>query len=177
MTNRLMPRQPVPDLEVDLLSGERWSLTGQRPRNFTLLVFYRGLHCPICRGYLRELDRLAGEFAERGVELLALSTDGAERAGRARTDWGLENVPIGYGLTIERAREWGLYVSTSRGMTSIGVEEPALFSEPGLFLVRPDRTLYAAVVQTMPFSRPNFKELLGAVDFILSKDYPARGEA
>ena len=36
----------------------------------------------------------------------------------------------------------GLYVSTSLGMTSTGIEEPALFSEPGIFLVRPDRTLY-----------------------------------
>jgi hypothetical protein len=22
-----------------------------------MLVFYRGLHCPICKGYLRDLDR------------------------------------------------------------------------------------------------------------------------
>jgi hypothetical protein len=29
----------------------------------------------------------------------------------------------------------------------------------------------------MPFARPHFKEMLGAVDFVLDKDYPARGEA
>ena len=58
----------------------------------------------------------------------------------------------------------------------IGFEEPALFSEPGLFLVRPDGTLYFGTVQTMPFARPNFREILGALDFVLAKGYPARGE-
>ncbi|MDZ7857087.1 hypothetical protein [Sphaerotilus sp.] len=65
----------------------------------------------------------------------------------------------------------------SRGKTSIGIEEPALFSEPGVFLVRPDGTLYYyGEVQTMPFARPQFQDLLGAIDFALAKDYPARGE-
>ena len=49
---------------------------------------------------------------------------------------------VGYGLPLKDARAWGLYISTSRGKTSAGIEEPALFSEPGLFLVRPDSTLY-----------------------------------
>ncbi len=75
------------------------------------------------------------------------------------------------------ARAWGLYISTGRGKTSIGIEEPALFSEPGLFLVRPDGTLYAASVNTMPFARPNFSELLKAIGMIIEKNYPARGEA
>ena len=61
-------------------------------------------------------------------------------------------------------------------MTSAGVEEPALFSEPGLFLVRPDGILYFASVQTMPFARPHFSDILAALDFVIAKDYPARGE-
>lgn len=81
-----------------------------------------------------------------------------------------------YDLGLANAREWGLYVSTSRGVTSIGIEEPALFSEPGVFIVRPDDTLYYGAVQTMPFARPHFDELLAAIDFALAKDYPARGE-
>ena len=74
------------------------------------------------------------------------------------------------------ARQWGLYVSTSRGKTSIGIEEPALFSEPAVYLVRPDGTLYYGAVQTMPFARPHFDELIGALDFAIKNDYPARGE-
>jgi hypothetical protein len=83
---------------------------------------------------------------------------------------------IGHGLPLAVAREWGLYVSTSRGVTSTGMEEPALFAEPGIFLLRPDATLYYGAVQTMPFARPHFDELLGALDFAVAKDYPARGE-
>ncbi|MFN7087813.1 MAG: AhpC/TSA family protein, partial [Burkholderiales bacterium] len=66
---------------------------------------------------------------------------------------------------------------TGRGKTSMGIEEPALFSEPGVFLVRPDRTLYWAAVQTMPFARPHFRDMLAAIDFVIKNDYPARGEA
>lgn len=83
---------------------------------------------------------------------------------------------MGYGLPLATARAWGLYLSTSRGKTSIGIEEPALFSEPGVFLVRPDRTLYWLSVQSMPFARPNFDELVQALDFVIKNAYPARGE-
>ena len=83
---------------------------------------------------------------------------------------------FGYGLSLKSARQWGLYISASRGKTSIGIEEPALFSEPGVFIVRPDGTLYYGAVQTMPFARPSFQDLLGAIDFAIAKDYPARGE-
>ena len=62
-------------------------------------------------------------------------------------------------------------------MTSAGVEEPALFAEPGLFLVKPDGPLYWGSVSTMPFARPHFNEILQGVDFVISKNYPARGEA
>ena len=44
----LLPRKPVPSLEFDTVGGSRWSLAAQKPQNFTMLVFYRGLHCPIC---------------------------------------------------------------------------------------------------------------------------------
>ena len=77
---------------------------------------------------------------------------------------------------MDIASQWGLNISTSRGKTSIGVGEPALFSEPGVFLVRPDNSLYYAAWQTMPFARPHFDELLAAIDFAIAKDYPARGE-
>src|SRR5215831_17678835 len=38
------------------------------------------------------------------------------------------------------AREWGLYVSRGSGRSSLGIEEPPMFIEPALFLVRPDRS-------------------------------------
>jgi peroxiredoxin len=142
-----------------------------------MLVFYRGLHCPVCRRYLTELNGIIEEFDKRGVATVTTSTDSKQRAEQAKSQWDLTNLTVGYGVSIEQAREWGLYISTSRGMTSTGVEEPALFAEPGMFLVKPDRTLYWAAIQTMPFARPHFPEIAQAIDFVLSKNYPARGEA
>jgi hypothetical protein len=89
---------------------------------------------------------------------------------------GAQALRIGYGLPLQVARDWGLYTSAGRGTTSIGIEEPELFSEPGVFLVRTDGTLYFASVQTMPFVRPHFQEMVGALDFVRKNDYPARGE-
>lgn len=175
--SRLIPREPVPMLEVPLVDGGSWRLDEQSPGNFTLIAFYRGLHCPICKSYVKELDNLVANFAARGVGTLVLSSDDEARAAQARDDWGLSHLTIGHNLSIEQARAWGLYISASRGKTSLGIEEPALFSEPGLFLVRPDNTLYWGTTSTMPFARPHFREILGAVDFVLKNDYPARGEA
>jgi len=173
----IKPRQPVPELAFDTLGGGQWSLATQTPQHFTMVVFYRGLHCPICRRYLTELNGMIGEFDKRGVATVITSTDSKERAAEAKEKWGLPNLTVGYGVPIEKAREWGLYVSTSRGMTSAGVEEPPLFAEPGLFLVKPDCTLYWASISTMPFARPHFPEIVQAIDFAVSKNYPARGEA
>jgi peroxiredoxin len=142
----------------------------------TVVCFYRGLHCPLCAKYLTEFEVLVKEFAARGVGAVAISSDGEERAPAMKEKIGAEHLRFGYDLPLAKAREWGLYISTSRGKTSIGIEEPALFAEPGLFFVNPDRTLYYMSVQTMPFVRPSFRELLGAVDFAIEKSYPARGE-
>jgi hypothetical protein len=54
---------------------------------------------------------------------------------------------------------------------------PTPRQEPGIFLVNPDASLFWAAVSTMPFARPHFDEILGAIDFVLSRGYPARGEA
>lgn len=174
---RLIPRKPVPALEFDLLGGGHWNLKDDTPERFNMLVFYRGFHCPQCRRYTTELNGMIGEFDKRGVSTVITSNDSEERAQTAKDTWGLPNLKIGYGVPVEKSREWGLYVSTSRGKTSAGVEEPALFAEPGLFLVKPDKTLYWGSISTMPFARPHFPEILQAIDFVISKDYPARGEA
>lgn len=172
----LVPRQPVPALRLPLAGGGAFDLAAERPETFTLLVFFRGLHCPICKTQLTDLESKLADFARRGVGVVAISSDDAERGERTRADWGLSELRVAYGLSLEAARAWGLYLSKGRGVTSIGVEEPALFSEPALYLVRPDGTLYFGSVQTMPFARPRLADVLGALDFVLAKDYPARGE-
>jgi peroxiredoxin len=172
----LIAREKTPALKVETLSHGHFDLASDGAERFTLVTFYRGLHCPICANYLKELERLTPEFEERGVKTIAISSDGKDRAQQMAEKIGASKLRFGYGLLLSIAKGWGLYISTSRGTTSIGIEEPPLFSEPGLFLIRPDQTLYYASVQTMPFVRPSFREMVQALDFVIAKNYPARGE-
>lgn len=172
----LVPRQKTPPLELELLGQGRFNLDRMTGTRGALLCFYRGLHCPLCAKYLTDLENRTAAFAERGVETIAISSDDRERAQAMAEKINAKELRFAFGLPLQQARDWGLYISTSRGKTSAGVEEPPLFAEPGVFLVHPDRTLYWASVQTMPFARPNFGELLGALDFVIANDYPARGE-
>lgn len=172
----LFPRRLVPELKVPLVGGGTFDLAAEKPEHFSLVVFYRGLHCPLCRAQLEHLETKLAAFDERGVSVVALSCDSRERAERAKAEWGLSGLRLGYGLDLDTARAWGLYVSDCNGVTLAGVEEPALFAEPGLFLVHPDGALHLAVVQTTPFARPKFDDVLGAVDFIVERQYPARGD-
>ena len=172
----LIPRQSTPELNVETVGRGTWKMSEQSPENFTLVVFFRGLHCPICANYLRDLQRNLGDFAKQGVNVIAISSDSKKRAEKSAEDWGLEELTLGFGLNLDTVRRRDLVVSTGRGPTSSGIEETRLFSEPGLYLIRPDGTLYFGSVQTMPFSRPSFAEILNGVKFVLERDYPARGQ-
>jgi peroxiredoxin len=172
----LFPRRAVPPLQVGLASGGTFDLAREKPTQFTLLVFYRGLHCPICKTQLKELETKLDDFDKRGVAVVAVSSDTKARATQTREAWGLTRLRIGYGLDLAAARRWGLFISSGRGMTSTGVDEPARFSEPALYLIRPDGTLYFGSVQTMPFARPHFADILAAIDFVVKNNYTARGE-
>ncbi len=165
------PREQAPALELPLVSGETFRLTDRSPERFTMLVFNRGLHCPVCQAQLRELDRRVDELTERGIEVVSISAETAQRATRMRDDWGLERIPLAHGLTENQMRAWGLFVSHA-----IGDSEPPVFNEPGLFLIAPDRSVYYESILSMPVGRPRLDDLLGGIDFWHDNDYPARGD-
>ncbi len=168
----IRPTEQAPDLDLPIAGGGRFVLAERSPERFTMLAFNRGLHCPVCRAQLSELDRRLPELAERGIEVVSVSGESEERAERMRSDWGIENVPLAHGLSEEQMREWGLFVSRGRGE-----QEPALFNEPAVFLLAPDRTVYYEAILSMPVGRPQIDDLLQGVDFWTENDYPARGGA
>ncbi|WP_338244879.1 peroxiredoxin-like family protein [Aurantiacibacter hainanensis] len=167
----LKPGSTAPDIELPLTIDARFKLSDQTPDAFTMLVFYRGKHCPICRNYLEELGGRLSDFTDRGINVFAISMDDEDRAMTVDEEWETHDLPLVYDLPEDQARAWGLYISQKRE----GSEEPEVFSEPGLFLLKPDRSVHFAVVQSAPFTRPPLDQLLKGIDFTLEKDYPTRG--
>jgi len=170
--HRVRPRQHAPELDVTLLNGGTFRLGERTPERFTMLVFFRGLHCPVCQSQLRELDRRHDDLAGRGIEVLAISAETEERTRVLHHQWKLDRLELGYGLTEAQMRAWDLFIS--RG---IGDDEPALFNEPGLFLISPHGSVYYESILSMPVGRPRLDDLLGGIDYWAANDYPARGEA
>jgi peroxiredoxin len=166
----MKPKTKVPSLSFPLVNDTQWNLEQQEPKTFTLIVAYRGKHCPVCKKQLEALQDQLDDFTDRGISVVAVSMDSEERAKSSYKEWDINDVPVGYGMKEETARELGLYISES-----ISEKEPKKFSEPGLFLIKPDGTLYSSSIQTMPFARPQWDDLLKGVDFITKKDYPSRG--
>jgi alkyl hydroperoxide reductase subunit AhpC len=174
------PNEPAPALSVATLSGKPFTLSANKPAKFTIVVFYRGSHCPICTGYLKELEEGYEEAKKRGIDLIAISMDSKDRALKqeaavieslGKKEGEKLTLPIGYGLPEEVARSWGLYISPGRPGTS----EPAVFSEPALFVLKPDSSVYFISIQNAPFARPNLMHLLGGLDYVVANDYPTRG--
>ncbi len=172
MTTHLTPDTRAPALTVDIVGGGRFDLAAQAPKNFTKIVFYRGYHCPVCRTYLQKLNGLVGDYESVGFSVIALSMDGAERATKSVEEWKLSKLKIGFGLSEQAARQWGLYISQA-----IKEAEADIFCEPGLFWVRADGRVYLVDISNMPWSRPDLEFLLSKVPFAVEKKYPVRGTA
>lgn len=170
MTHKLMPDSQAPALSLPLVGGGTWSLADQKPKNFTMVIFYRGLHCPVCKMYLSKLNNLTDMAAEVGVNVVAVSMDAEDRATETKSEWELDSLDIAYGASAEDVGNWGLYLSTA-----FKDAESPQFAEPGLFWVRPDGRLYLIDISNMPWSRPDVEFLLSKVQFAMNNNYPARG--
>lgn len=168
---RPTPKHKAPELSFPLISGDEWNLSKQSPENFTLIVFYRGLHCPICKKYLQQLQKLLPDFKDKGVNAVAVSMDSKARARKSRYDWGIGDLDLGYDLSKETAKNWGLFLSEA-----IKEGEPDVFSEPGLYLIDQDDLVYYSAINSNPWGRPYLPSFVKAVDYITKSGYPARGE-
>ncbi|TCD15058.1 peroxiredoxin-like family protein [Oricola cellulosilytica] len=165
-----MPGEKAPALQFDRIEGEKFDLRDSHPENFTVIAFYRGVHCPICKKQLEALNGKIGDFREKGIDIVAVSMDSVDRAERQKSEWDIPNLNIGYGLPIESARDYGLFISAKAKDA-----EPERFSEPGIAVIKPDGTLYALYIQNTPFGRISFDELMSGLEFITKNDYPIRG--
>ena len=170
----ILPRTQVPSLTLPLVNGGTTADLGLGTGldgRFTLVVFYRGLHCPVCRKQLRELDENLDALAAAGVgRVVAVSMDTVKRANLAASDWEITRLPIAHSLTESDAREWGLFLSSG-----FKKGEPEMFSEPGLFVLDADNSLFWSSISTMPFGRMPVKAIISALEYVTEAGYPARG--
>jgi len=164
-------KENAPELKISCVGGGTWDLSKSKANKFSLVVFYRGAHCPICKKYLKDLHSKIGEFKKLGVDdIIAISGDSLEMAEKCSKEWEIPNLKIGHDQSVESMKNWGLYISQS-----IKDEEPKTFGEPGVFLVHPYKQLFYAAINSMPFARPQFSDLIDGIKVIFDKDYPARG--
>lgn len=168
----MIPRETAPALSVPLIGGGHFTLADAAPDAFTVVIFYRGKHCPLCRKYLGSVQEQLDAAGAQGVEVVAVSMDEEARAAAAVSEWGLDRLRVGYAMSEAATRAWGLYISSQRP----GSQEPERFSEPGLAVVDRDGRIFFAQVQSAPFTRPDFAQLLSGLAFVVENDYPARGD-
>lgn len=164
----LRPGDAFPDLSWPSVDGGR--VTPAADPGWRMLVVYRGKHCPVCRQYLKTLDGLLDRFEEAGVRVYAVSADPIERAQPEAATEGWR-FPVGGELMPDEMRRLGTFVSQPRSPE----ETDRAFSEPGLFVINPDGATQVIAVSNAPFARPDLEQLLGGLNFIMSKSYPIRG--
>ena len=92
-TRGVRPGAPAPSLELPLAGGGTFRLADAAPRQFTMLVFNRGLHCPVCRAQLSELNRRFDELAEKGIDVVSISGESEQRANQMRDEWKIDKSP------------------------------------------------------------------------------------
>ena len=170
MSLKLTPDTQVPALSLPLVGGGTFTLNETAPEHFTMVVFYRGHHCPVCKTYLEKLNGLAAGYAAAGFDMVVASMNSEDLAQQTAAEWDIGNLKLAYGLSEATAREWGLWISKA-----IKEAEADVFCEPGMAWVRPDGRLYMIDISNMPWARPDLELLLSKVPMAVEKGYPARG--
>jgi peroxiredoxin len=171
MTDKPKSGKRIPDITLPRLGGGELRLgLPVDEHDWQMVVVYRGKHCPICKTYLAELNRMAPEFAKTGVGIIAASSDPEDRA-RSFTDEIGVSFPIGYDLTVDQMQALGLYVSEPR--TEKETDRP--FAEPGVFVINAEGLLQVVDISNAPFARPDLAGLAKGLKFIRDNNYPIRG--
>jgi hypothetical protein len=148
----LMPTTPAPPLSLPVTGGgstDDLALGTGTDGRFTLVVFFRGLHCPVCRAQLSELDRRREDVAAAGVgRVVAISMETAERSASLVERWHLDALAVAHSLT-----------------------------EPGMVVLDADGTVFWTSVASTPFGRPPLDDVLAGLRLAQEAGYPVRGAA
>jgi len=168
MENKLSAGSQIPDIDISLINGDSARLS-KETSNWTLLIVYRGLHCPICKDYATKFENKLSKLQNINTQLILISADPKEKAKIFAEELNLKS-KIGYGLTIDQMRKLGLYLSEPRPN-----EVDYIFPEPGLFLINPKGKIHIIEISNAPFVRPDIDLIFRGINHIQKNNYPIRG--
>ncbi|MEP7703084.1 redoxin domain-containing protein [Paraglaciecola sp. 25GB23A] len=172
---KLKAGERFPHIEVKTQDGRLIPLVNVKPQaslgKWTLVVVYRGQHCPICLKYLNELELFTGRLGALNIDIVAVSADNKQQLEQFKVNGLDTSFPIALELQLKDMKKLGLYISEPTS----GSETAHLFAEPGLFLVNPKGETTMIEIANAPFIRPNIDQFVTGLEFALENSYPIRG--
>lgn len=169
--NGLAAGSAFPQMDVPVVGGGTVTLGQPRGQaDWQMVVVYRGLHCPLCKKYLAQLQEMIGEFNAEGLDVVVVSGD-PEAKAQAMVEEKELSLTTGYDLSVAQMSALGLYISDPRSPK----ETDRPFPEPGVFVVNAEGNIQILDISNAPFARPDLASLLNGVRFIRANDYPVRG--
>ena len=163
--------EPFPQTDLARVGGGAITLGVPRDgHDWQLVVIYRGLHCPICKKYLAQLDGMKHDFAAEGVDIVVASGDPLAKAEEMSRHHA-PSLSMAFGMSVAQMRALGLYISDPRSPR----ETDRPFPEPGLFVINPAGLLQMIDISNAPFLRPDIDRVLSGISFVRENEYPIRG--
>jgi len=133
--------KPAPDFKVTPIGGDRTTmLTLQDFRGKTLIIEFWATWCGPCHQARKELRLLHREFADRGLRILAVSTE-----ARDVVEKFVESHPVPYQVAVDSSRMISLKYPCSGLPTSYVIDSNGLVRAYGF---TPRRSMIAHLIST-----------------------------
>lgn len=141
----------APDSVVKARDGSDVDLTKEWMDHRIVLVFYMGHWCPECQKQLSGLNERQKDFAAKGAEVIAISTDSPEDAGALKDKLGL-SFDVYSDAQLTTIQKWGV----ANYETNI--------AKPSTFIVQKGGAVTFKKIGTNTNDRPSADEILAQLD-------------
>ena len=165
----IKPADPFPPIDFKMMSGGTQRLSDNKGR-WSVLIVYRGDHCPRCKTYVARLHELAAGYAEREVDLMLASMD-PENIARRTMDENGWTLPVAHSLSVEECQQLAVYLTDHED----GSELSGPYAEPGLYLINPEGLTQVIATSNSPSVRPDLEVVLDGIIGTQDRNLPIRG--
>lgn len=167
-SNKPLVGQAIGPITLATVDGREIVVGAQKDR-WTMLLVYRGRHCPSCKKFLNKLNANLPAWTAQ-LDVVVVSSDTLAKALADRKEFGWE-FTLGHGLSEAQMNTLGLYVSDLLSPD----ETDRRFAEPGALGFRPSGELMLVDISNGPSARSDLDELLDGMIFNIEHDRPTRG--